>query len=161
LRSALDRERIALAALQSAVEIRRTASSKREQVSATLQQARAPLAGEYNDAAATAARIAAQAERETIVLAPYYQKLAGNPNGPAQTSALPPLPLARYLGAWVYPTGGGLFHGIEPELVDLTVREDHGHVEGNLYVRYRVPLNSSADPVVRFDFQGEMQATPE
>jgi hypothetical protein len=69
------------------------------------------------------------------------------------------LPLSRYIGAWVYPTVGADFKGIEPESVDLIVREDTGFIQGTMTARFRLARNSPIEPVVRFTFEGALQST--
>jgi hypothetical protein len=68
--------------------------------------------------------------------------------------------LARYIGAWTFPTAGGQFHGAQPEFIDLVVHEENGRVTGTLYGRFKLPSGTSVDPLVRFDFEGQLQATP-
>jgi hypothetical protein len=70
-----------------------------------------------------------------------------------------PVPLSRYVGAWVYPTVGAQYHGPEPESVDMIVREDNGRAKGTLVVRFRVAQGGPIEPVVRFDFEGPFQST--
>ena len=81
------------------------------------------------------------------------------PGNPPRTGAVPPLPLARYTGAWTFPPAAGLFHGLEPESVDLVVREENGSVTGSLFGRFKLPAGSSDQPVLRFDFSGELKST--
>jgi hypothetical protein len=72
---------------------------------------------------------------------------------------LPPLPLARYVGAWTYPTMGAHYHGMQPESADLVVREENGQASGTLTARFRLPAGSADNPVVRFDFAGAFGGT--
>jgi hypothetical protein len=67
---------------------------------------------------------------------------------------MPPVPLARYVGAWTYPMIGAHYHGAQPESADLVVREENGKVSGSLSARFRLPAGSTDNPVVRFDFTG-------
>lgn len=67
---------------------------------------------------------------------------------------VPPVPLARYVGAWTYPTLGAHYHGMQPESADLVVREENGQASGTLTARFRLPSGSTDNPVVRFDFAG-------
>jgi hypothetical protein len=62
------------------------------------------------------------------------------------------------VGAWVYPTQGAQFHGAQPVLVDLVVREENGRAKGTLFARFNVPAGGPSDPTVRFDFEGPLQA---
>ena len=66
------------------------------------------------------------------------------------------MPLARYTGAWTFPPVNGLFHGPQPEFVDLVVHEQNGRADGTLFGRFKV---SSGDPVLRFDFSGDFRST--
>ena len=87
---------------------------------------------------------------------------SGPGRGPApalRTRSITPIPLSRYVGAWVYPTVGAQYHGAEPESVDMLLREDNGQAKGTLFVRFKLPANNLADPVVRFDFGGAFQST--
>ncbi len=63
-------------------------------------------------------------------------------------------PLARYVGAWTYPTVGARYHGTQPESADLVVRDENGQASGTLTARFRLPPGSTDNPVVRFDFGG-------
>jgi hypothetical protein len=89
----------------------------------------------------------------------------GNPvvSGPVPNVAAPvviaPLPLARYVGTWAYSRVGGLFHGAEPESLDLIVHEDNGKVSGTLSARFKIPSGGSGDPAVRFDFSGDLRTS--
>jgi hypothetical protein len=86
---------------------------------------------------------------------------AGGPAAvtPTRAPSITPLPLARYTGAWTYPTVGGMFHGPEPEFVDFVVHEQNGHADGTLYARFKLPPGSAGDPLVRFDFSGDFKNT--
>jgi hypothetical protein len=77
---------------------------------------------------------------------------------PAPTARLaPPLPLARYTGAWTYPTIGAHYHGMQPQSADLVVREENGQASGTLTARFRLPAGSTDNPLVRLDFAGAFQ----
>jgi hypothetical protein len=52
-----------------------------------------------------------------------------------------------------------MFHGAQPEFVDLVVHEQNGHADGTLFARFKLPPGSTADALVRFDFQGDFGAT--
>src|SRR5258707_15329450 len=62
-----------------------------------------------------------------------------------------PLPLLRYTGGWMFPTGG-IFHGTQPDAVDLNVREENGHVTGTFNARFKIPAGNATGPVVQFTF---------
>jgi hypothetical protein len=78
----------------------------------------------------------------------------------ATSSQVPPVPLARYVGGWTFPTINGQYFGTQPEFIDLVVHEEKGHVTGTLYGRFKLPSGSTGDPVLRFDFEGQWQSTP-
>jgi hypothetical protein len=67
------------------------------------------------------------------------------------------VPLSRYVGAWTYPVRNTLYHGAEPEFVDLVVHEENGRAAGTLYARFKLPSGSAGDPILRFDFAGSFQ----
>jgi hypothetical protein len=78
---------------------------------------------------------------------------------PPRPPSITPVPLARYVGGWTYPLVGGMFHGADPEFVDLVVHEANGHADGTFYGRFKLPPGSSGDPVIRFDFSGDFKPT--
>ncbi len=67
---------------------------------------------------------------------------------------VPPVPLVRYVGEWIYPTLGAHYHGMQPESAELAVREENGQGSGTLTARFRLPAGSTDNPVVRFNFAG-------
>ncbi len=72
---------------------------------------------------------------------------------------VPPVPLVRYVGAWIYPTIGTHYHGMQPESVDLMVREENGQASGTLAARFKLPAGSTDNPAVRFAFAGALGGT--
>ena len=80
-----------------------------------------------------------------------------NPAPAPSGRSITPVPLSRYVGAWTYPVRNTLFHGAEPEFVDLVVHEENGQAAGTLYARFKLPSGSSGDPTLRFDFAGSFQ----
>jgi hypothetical protein len=72
--------------------------------------------------------------------------------------SITPLPLSRYVGIWSYQPGG-LFHGPEPEIVDVVVHEENGRATGTFYARFKLPSGSTGDPVLRFNFSGDFRPT--
>jgi len=50
-----------------------------------------------------------------------------------------------------------MYHGPQPEFVDLVVREDNGRCEGRMVARFILPPGSAGDPVLRFEFSGEFK----
>ena len=171
------REKAALDALTLAVVERQKSADAVEMATAaihpsrdkSLDHSRAMLAG-LNEASAETAR-------EGESWAEYYRKLEEAAQGtaapitqvpagvPPATLANPapapptmtPVPLARYVGAWTCPQTNGLFHGLQPESVDVLVHEDNGHVTGSAFGRFKLAAGSTGDPVLRFDFAGELQ----
>jgi hypothetical protein len=172
LRQSLERERVALAALNDTIQARRKAVTATSAAADALEQARAKTAQAFGDQTARFSAAVGQVEKEGPAWADYYQKLAQAiqvakaPPPVSVTSAAPrdesvtPLPLARYVGAWTYPTVNGIFHGPEPEFVDLVVHEENGHADGTLFGRFKLPPGNTTDPLVRFDFQGDFGPTP-
>ena len=179
LRQALERERDALAALNSSIQAREKIAAAGAIASNTLEQARMKTADALNDQTSRAGQATPSLEKEAAAWSDYYEKLtravqaantpppappapastAASPAPPPRSTALPPVPLARYIGGWAYPTTNGIFHGLQPEFVDLVVHEEGGHVDGTLYARFKLPPGNTADPVIRFDFQGDLAAT--
>ncbi len=120
----------------------------------------------------------AEIAREAAAWAEYYRKMgegaqgvaapitAVTPGAPAAVLNNPivapptitPLPLSRYVGAWTFPIKG-LYHGAEPEFIDVLVHEDNGHVKGTAFARFKLPPGNTGDPVLRFDFAGDFQPT--
>ncbi|HEX5430863.1 MAG TPA: hypothetical protein VFW83_02775, partial [Bryobacteraceae bacterium] len=88
----------------------------------------------------------------TSVTAPRVSVRA--PVGPP---SITPLPLIRYTGGWVFPPLGGMFHGPQPDSIDLEVSQSNNHVTGTFYGKFKLPRESKQDPVVRFDFSGDFQ----
>jgi hypothetical protein len=73
------------------------------------------------------------------------------------SSAMPPLPLSRYVGSWSFPVTGGLSFGAQPESVALEVQEVNGTLKGKLTARFK-PADG-VDPELSFDFAGPVQPT--
>ncbi|HLH39119.1 MAG TPA: hypothetical protein VKX39_08215 [Bryobacteraceae bacterium] len=171
-RALLNRENIALGALAPLLaEARKTADQARAATESE-QQARKKALGLLREASAMTNQQIAKASQEGAAWADYYRLLADAvrgatpasvtpaaapaPDPRAPSSALPALPLSRYVGAWVFPAVNGLYHGPEPEFVDLVVHEQNGHADGSLFARFKV---SGGDPLIRFDFAGDFQKT--
>lgn len=179
LRQALARERAALDALGTALTKRKpfadavsTTTQKIEQArSKAAEQSRAMLAG-MKDAEQDAAQ-------EAAAWAEYYRKIGEGAEGSAVpiTEAPPgvptvtlnnpvpapptitPVPLVRYIGEWIFPDTNGLFHGAQPEAIDMVVSEEGGHMKGNFAARFKLPPGSSGEPALKFDFSGDIQPT--
>jgi hypothetical protein len=88
---------------------------------------------------------------------------AGTPASPPEPAAPPaprppaitPVPLVRYTGGWTYPQTRGIYHGLQPESIDMNIAEDSGHASGSLAARFKLPPGSADDPIVRFTFSGD------
>lgn len=173
-RQSLERERDALAALSSSVQAREKSAAATSAAADALEQARMKAADAFRDQTSQAGQAAAALDKEAAAWADYYDKLtravqaasAPPPPPPPATAPAPPkstsiapVPLARYVGGWTYPTSNGLYHGLQPEFVDLVVHEENGHADGTLYARFKLPPGNTADPVIRFDFQGDFGPT--
>jgi hypothetical protein len=179
LSQALARERTALEALSLAIGQRKkpsdtavalTASIEQSRTKA-LEQSRAMLQGLKDTAEGTV--------RESAAWVEYYRKIGEGAQGPAVpiTEVSPgvetvklndpipapptvtPVPLTRYIGPWTFPQTNGDFHGPQPQFMDLLVHEDNGHVTGTLFSRFKLPPGSTVDPVLAFDFSGDLQTT--
>jgi hypothetical protein len=171
LRQSMERERVALAALNDAIQARQKTVAATTIAAAALEQARAKTGDAFGDQDSRLAQAVAQMEKEGPAWADYYEKLAqtiqlasvvpprlGSAPAAPRTTSITTVPLARYVGAWTYPTVNGVFHGAQPEFVDLVVHEENGHADGTLFGRFKPPSGTSADPLVRFDFQGDFGA---
>jgi hypothetical protein len=167
LRQSLERERAALTALNSSIQGRQKTVAATSERIAALEQARGKTAEAFGDESSHVSEAVAQLEKEGKAWADYYEKLAqaiqlasvlppvlNAPPAPRNDS-VPKIPLARYVGAWTYPTVNGIFHGMQPEFVDLVVHEQNGHAEGTLFGRFKLPSGNATDPLVRFDFEGD------
>jgi hypothetical protein len=186
LRQVLEREQTALASLDAAIAQREKAQATVTRSENASEQARIKVFSAYQSMAGAVTESAAMVDKETAAWTNYYPALAENARGvrssigatsvpstaapaPSVSSGAPagallapgitPLPLPRYTGEWVYPTVNGMFHGSEPETVDLTVHEENGRGTGTFFARFKLPAGGKVDPVVRFDFSGDFAAT--
>jgi hypothetical protein len=183
LSQALVREQQALSALSGAIAEREKIAGAAQDRVAAADQAHRRASDSYRDFTAALRQETAQIDRETAAWTAYYQKLADGaqraievpPPQPAPTPAaikdepparlvpapsITPLPLLRYTGAWVYPAVNGLYHGPQPEFIDLVVHEDNGRASGTLFGRFRPsPGSPPADLELRFDFSGDFKNT--
>ncbi|HEY2843052.1 MAG TPA: hypothetical protein VGJ09_05350 [Bryobacteraceae bacterium] len=173
LRLSLEREREALEALNESMDDRQKAAAKIAEAGAALEQARAQTAEAFGAATSALSQNAAALEKENAAWAAYYEKLAqaiqvANAPPPRveitavqpRNEPVPGIPRARFVGAWTFPISNGIYHGAQPEFVDLVVHEINGHADGTLFGRFKPASGSAADPLVRFDFQGEFGASP-
>src|SRR6185295_5484333 len=110
----------------------------------------------------------AQMEMEAAAWAGYYEKLAqaiqaANAPPPASVTSAAPrndpaarAPLVRYVGSWMYPATNGVFHGTQPESIELEVHENSGRVNGTLLGRFRPTPGTITNLAVRFEFEGDL-----
>jgi hypothetical protein len=172
LRTMLERESQALAALTTSMDRRKQAADQVKKANVSVAQQQVHSMDEAHAIEQYSRQASADSGAETAAWAGYYALLADGARGvsasaPAVTASAPaapkptvtPLPLARYVGAWVFPVTGGLYHGAQPEFVDLVVHETDGHADGTLFARFKLPPGSTGDPVLRFDFAGDFQPT--
>ncbi|MBZ5636258.1 MAG: hypothetical protein LAO55_24275 [Acidobacteriia bacterium] len=174
LRQSLERERVALVALTDTIQTRQKMVAAASATADALEQARTKTAETFSDQTSQISQAVAQSEIEGAAWSQYYEKLtqaiqaASAPPAPrvditpvaTRNTSISPIPLPRYVGAWTYPTVNGIFHGAQPEFVDLVVHEQDGHADGTLFARFKQSSGSATDPLVRFDFQGDFAATP-
>jgi hypothetical protein len=169
LKSMLQRESVALTSLATAIGESQKAAAAVKAANAAADEARTKALGELQALVGVLKSAAVQADQESAAWAEYYRKLAEGPRAPAvstpapttaasppRSGAVTPLPLVRYTGAWVFPAGG-LYHGPQPEFIDLVVHEESGRADGTLFARFKLPPGSKDDPVLRFDFSGEFK----
>jgi len=176
LRQTLERERTAVGAVNAALTVSQTSQQAVVQANGRVEQAREQVAGQYQKLAASLQESVQLAEQSGAAWAGYYRALSdaargvgapvtsSGPTNPSVAGTNPPpspvtrtvtaVPLARYVGAWTYPTIGAHYHGMQPQSVELVVREDNGQVSGTLSARFRVPPGNTSDPVVRLNFSG-------
>lgn len=175
VRSMLERENIALSALSAAIATRQKATDQTELATGAVETARVK-ALDLNRAFAAGIKQAGEgAGAEAPAWEEYYRKLSDGARGvpatgpvsdaipsrpadpgPRSAPSITPLPLVRYTGDWIFPPKG-LYHGTQPEFVDLVVREDNGHCDGRMVARFILPPASAGDPVLRFEFSGEFK----
>ena len=180
LRQSMERERVALAALSDTIQARQKKVTATAEAAAALEQARAKTVAVFGDQASQLSQTVAQMEMESAAWAGYYDKLAEaiqianapppppsnvttnittnvNPAAPRST---PVPPVVRFVGDWTYPRVNGVFHGAQPESVELAVHEKDGHVDGTLEARFKLSSGGVNDPLVQFKFAGDLAATP-
>jgi hypothetical protein len=175
VRNMLERENIALSVLTAAIAARQKAAEQVDLAIGAMEPLRLK-ALELNRAFAAGTKLTGQgAAAEAPAWGEYYRKLSdgarGAPTtspvsglipprptdpGPRSAPTIAPLPLVRYTGDWIYQAKG-LYHGPQPEFVDLVVREENGHCDGRMVARFIVPPASGGDPVLRFEFSGEFK----
>jgi len=185
LRTSLQQERTTLDVLSQALANTRRMMGTATVAGIDVDAARQDLLRTYQGIVTARSLSADQMRKSGAAWDTYYQVLAnppatGSTNGPAPAKpvspangaaapppapdtevvrqpTITPLPLLRYTGGWMFPTGG-ISHGMQPDSVDLTVREENGHVTGIFSARFRIPAGNPTDPVVLFNFEGNLTA---
>jgi len=179
LKLALEKERTALNALSEAIAERQKSADGVQAASGAAEAARAKAMGEMRPMLDAANEAAGATSSEAAAWAEYYRKIGEGAQGeatpitvvppgvqavtlnnpaPAQPNVTP-LPLVRYIGAWTYPASNGVFHGAQPEMVELEVSEANGQAKGTLTARFKLPPGNIGDPALRFEFSGPLQST--
>ena len=149
----MERERVALAALTDTIQARQKAVAATSAASAALEQARAKTAAAFGGQTSQFSQTVAQMEMEGAAWAGYYDKLAEaiqianapppaapcchdehpDERRPRPRRAMLPFRRFRWFATWAtwtYPMVNGIFHGAQPESVELEVHEKNGHVDG-------------------------------
>ena len=182
LRQALERERAAIAAISAALKDSQKSQDAAVQASNSTEQERAQAAQQTQKLAASLQQSSQLADQSSTLWTTYYRSLSDaargvaapvtssspppsaapkvaivNPPPATVARALTPVPLSRYVGNWTYPTVGAHYHGVQPESVELAVREENGQAIGTLSARFRLPPGTAGDPLVKFNFTGAFE----
>jgi hypothetical protein len=87
--------------------------------------------------------------------------ISSNANSPLlRNTSISPVPLVRYVGEWMYPKLNGVFHGIQPDSVELEVHEKDGHAGGTIEAKFKPSPGGPGDSSIKFTFEGDIAATP-
>jgi hypothetical protein len=179
LRQAEVKERIALESLSVAIAQRKRAADAVNNSAGAIEQARAKTLEQSHGTLDGLHDAAAAVDREAAAWAEYYRKIGEAAQGTATPiteippgvppavlnnpvpapPTVTPVPLARYTGAWTFPQTNGLYHGAQPEFIDLLVTEENGRATGTAFARFKLPPGSKGDPILRFDFSGQFQSS--
>jgi len=190
LKQAMDRERSALEALSEAVKTREMKVNAAAMAASAASQNRDKVNEESRNLAVSFDQAAQAASRQQKAWVEYYRLLTEasgkveiteapttpevvasapvprpakiSPQEPATVASarITPVPLGRYVGSWIYSPATAVFHGPEPESVDLSVREENGEMNGNLSVRFKAAPGIPSERItVSFDFTGALQST--
>jgi hypothetical protein len=178
VRNMLERENLALGALTASLAVRDQAAAEADAAVAAVDEAWRKASDRDREMLALIAKSGVSVDEEKAAWVEYYRTFSDaargatpgvTPDGgltpplrpaePAPRPSITPLPLVRYTGDWIFPQTGGLYHGAQPESIDLVVREDNGHCEGRMVARFKLPAGSPGDPNVRFDFKGDFKNT--
>ncbi len=181
---AFQQEQAALEALKASITEREESENEAIKAVTAAEQSRAAAASHLLSLSTALTQAGELMRGESDAWADYYSKLAGSavknaavenaaatpppaaeptPAPAAAEPALPrpsitPLPLSRYVGVWSYQAGD-MFHGPEPQAVDVTVKEDNGHASGTFSGRFKPGDGTSGETVVNFQFSGDFQNT--
>jgi hypothetical protein len=94
----------------------------------------------------------------TTTPAPHVEAAAAKTTPPAVApKPAPPKAPSRFVGAWSYPLNDGLYHGSQPEVVEIVIQETNGRLSGTAYARFK---SSPTEPsrTLRFQFGGDLRA---
>ncbi len=182
LRQAWERERQALMALRSAIKTREAATAGANQANENADRARSVAADRITTISASFAQSSQEIGQLAEAWPAYYRALAEGARGTGVSDAIPApvirpsnstpsvtpaapatsgrvapsIPISRYTGSWTFLPGVSTYHGLAPVAFDVVVREQDGQMIGTVNARFIV--SGKADPNVRFDFSGPMQA---
>lgn len=180
LKQALERERATLDALNVAIAERSKPAQAVHALTETIEQARGKALDQSQVMLAGLKDAATGTMHESAAWAEYYRKIGEGAQGPAvpitevppgveavtvnnpvpAPPTVTPLPLARYVGEWRSPPTDAVFHGAEPDSIAVVIRADQGQAAGTFVGRFKVAPGSNVDPMLRFDFSGDFQSTP-
>jgi hypothetical protein len=180
LQQAYERERAAITAISAAMKDSQKIQQGLIEATANAEQKRAQTSEGYQKLAASLEQSAQLAEKSGAAWTSYYRALSGAarsapppvtslatvrpPNAPEPGAVAPAaarnvqaIPVTRYLGSWIFPAVGGLYHGPQPQSVEMEVHEENGHYNGTLFARFKLPPGVAGDPLVRFSFEGPFE----
>jgi hypothetical protein len=80
-------------------------------------------------------------------------ELSARVNNPPQTAA-PSSGASRYAGNWTFPTVGGMYHGPQPQSIELVVQEAGGQLSGTLQARFGPFGDVKTASDLHFEFSG-------
>ncbi len=147
----------------TSAELKRTQTAEIYQILAASFEQSAQLAEQsgaawtsYYRALSSAAR---SAPSPVTSLAPVRPPNTPEPGtaAPAAARNIPAIPLSRYVGSWIFPAVGGLYHGAQPQSVEMEVHEENGRSSGMLFARFQLASGVAGDPLVKFSFEGTFE----
>lgn len=170
---AFQSETAALEDLKASVTEREQTENEAIKIVTAAEQSRATAASHLLSLSAALTQAAESMNHESAAWAGYYSKLATSaaeaaatpppaaeptPAPPSPARAITPLPLSRYVGSWSYQAGD-MYHGAEPQAVEVTVKEENGHASGTFSGRFKPADGTSGETVVKFEFSGDFRNT--